>query len=507
MSSTRTPTGRRTVATAFIVTVALAGVSALAPEPPDASVQDTVPLPDCVSSLRQELPAHPQVTAQTFDLYTATAQDLRPLIDSSTRTQPEFQLAIWDYLARLADAERAARGRQMMQREAKALAAIEQRHGVDAAITVSVFGVETDYGRVAGRYPVVDATLSRACLNLKSAERKRHFFAALWLLQEGAVKPEQFKGSWAGAFGMTQFMPATFVSYMSDGGGAPPADIINSVPDALATTARYLRGLGWQPGLSWGVEVRVPAALMSANALEAEHGCLAQPMPTGACRRAAQWAAAGVTRVDGSPLLGDGPGGRLDPSANTALLMPAVPQGPAWIVTPNYHALWRYNRADAYALAIGLLSNSLRGAPPQRTAWPTDDPPLSRSELRELQTMLVARGHCAVQVDGAPGPTTSEAVRAEEGRLGWMATGRPGAKLLQALRAAGSGGAQDCALTAAASRMPAALSSAASEAAPPASGARPAPPPHAQSPGSAPSSPRLSAPPPTPPSDRSSSPS
>jgi glucose-6-phosphate 1-epimerase len=490
----------------------LAAATAFAPQLPGASAQEVVPLSECVAALRQELPAYSHVKPQTFDLYTGTAQDLRPLIDSSTRTQPEFQLAIWDYLARLASAERAERGRQMMQREGQALAAIEQRHGVEAATTVAVFGVETDYGRVAGRYPVVDATLSRACLNLKSAERKRHFFAALWLLQEGTVQLDQFKGSWAGAFGMTQFMPATFVHYMSDGDGAPAADIINSVPDALATTARYLRGLGWQPGLSWGVEVRVPAAVASMTALEAEHACLAQPRPTGRCKRAAEWAAAGVTRVDGGPLLGEGRAGRLDPSTPTALLMPAVPHGPAWIVTPNYHALWRYNRADAYALAIGLLSDSLRGAPPQRVAWPTDDPPLARNELRELQALLIARGHCAVQVDGAPGPMTSEAVRAEESRLGWMPSGRPGAKLLGALREAGLSEPHCAAIADAASLQgPGAAASAApvaSEAARPASAPqRPAPPPHAESPASAPSSPRLSVPPPAPPAGRSSSPS
>ena len=237
----------------FAVAFACAAGTALAPQPHGAAAQDDSSLAGCVVELRQELPASAHVRPETFDLYTRTAQDLRPQVDSATRTQPEFQLAIWDYLARLADAQRAARGRELMQREATALKAIDLRHGVDSATTVAVFGVETDYGRVAGRYPVVDATLSRACLNLKSAERKRHFFAALWLLQEGAVKPEQFKGSWAGAFGMTQFMPGTFVSYMSDGDGAPAADIINSVPDALATaTGRSQARVRWRPWSAHG---------------------------------------------------------------------------------------------------------------------------------------------------------------------------------------------------------------------------------------------------------------
>src|SRR5207248_7652169 len=164
--------------------------------------------------------------------------------------------------------------RELMQRQAGPLEAIAHRHGVDASTTVAVFGVETDYGRVSGGVPVVDATLSRACLNLKSSERKQHFFAALWLLQEGVVKRDEFKGSWAGAFGMTQFMPGTFARFMSDGDGTASADILHSVPDALATTARYLRGLGWVDSQPWGVEVKAPAPLGELNALEGDHACL-----------------------------------------------------------------------------------------------------------------------------------------------------------------------------------------------------------------------------------------
>ncbi|HEX6703122.1 MAG TPA: lytic murein transglycosylase [Albitalea sp.] len=398
------------------------------------------PLEGCIAALRQDLPRHPEVSTKTFDTHTREVQDLRPLIDNATRAQPEFQLPIWDYLARRADAQRVEQGRELMAREATALRVIGQRHGVDGATTVAVFGVETDYGRVGGTWPVVDATLSRACLNLKSAERKQHFFAALWLLQEGVVRREDFKGSWAGAFGMTQFMPATFVRHMSDGDGASAADIIHSVPDALATTARYLRGLGWSEGLPWGIEVKAPPALGAVSALEGEHGCLGEPTPGGRCRSVAQWAEAGLVRVDGSPLA-------LPPSTNAALMMPAGPQGPAWLVTPNYQAIWRYNRADAYALAIGLLSDALRGGPSQRVAWPTDDPGLSRAEFRELQSLLMRRGHCEMRVDGAEGPRTSAAVRAEEERLGWTPSGRGGGRLLAALRAEAPGDA--CAVMAA----------------------------------------------------------
>lgn len=402
-----------------------------------AAAQDAQPLSACIATLRQELPAHRDVSPQTFDAHTRAAQDLRPVIEAATRAQPEFRIAIWDYLARRVDAQRIEEGRELLRQEAAALDAIERRHGVDPATTVAVLGVETDYGRFVGRYPVVDATLSRACLNLASRERKQHFFDALWLLQEGVVRQEDFRGSWAGAFGMTQFMPGTFRQYLRDDAASPPSDIIGSRADALATTARYLRGLGWVAGRPWGVEVRVPSALASLNAPEGDHACLATPNGGGKCRTVQQWSQAGVTRADGLPLLQPA-STDLAPATRAALLLPAGAEGPAWLITPNYQAIWRYNRSDTYALAIGLLSDALRGAPPPRTAWPTDDPGLSRAEFRQLQQLLLARGHCEVVVDGSEGPRTGEAIRREETRLGWTASGRAGSKLLAALQAEGA---------------------------------------------------------------------
>jgi peptidoglycan hydrolase-like protein with peptidoglycan-binding domain len=108
--------------------------------------------------------------------------------------------------------------------------------------------------------------------------------------------------------------------------------------------------------------------------------------------------------------------------------------GPAWLITPNYQAVWRYNRADSYALAITLLADALRGAPPPRRRWPTDDGGLSRAEFREVQTLLAQRGHAGVAPDGLNGALTQAAVRAEETRLAWAETGRAGQKLLRALR-------------------------------------------------------------------------
>jgi lytic murein transglycosylase len=425
-------------------------------EPRDAG------LAPCVDALRKRLPEAPDVSARSFDQYTRAAQDLRPVIEAASAGQPEFQVPIWDYLTRRVDAERIADGRALLAAQSAALASIEKRHGVDGATAVAVFGIETDYGRVQGRYPVVDATLSRACLNLDSAERRRNFFAALWLLQEGHVEPGTFLGSWAGAFGQTQFMPATFKAYMDSATeGARRVDIVGSTPDALATTARFLAALGWRSGLPWGVEVTLPdAALQRFNAQESGHRCLERGQPQAQCRTLAQWAADGVKRADGSPLLADKDAPGWEAELRTALLMPAGADGPAWLITPNYQAIWRYNRADAYGLAIGLLADALRGAPPPRKAWPTDDPLLSRRDLKELQALLRARGHCEVQPDGRDGPRTVSAIRAEELRLELPDTGRSGSRILARLRQDGppaqEAAACDAAAAPSAATMPAA---------------------------------------------------
>ena len=123
------------------------------------------PLADCIAGLRASLADYAEgVRPDTFDRLTRDVQDLRPAIDAATRTQPEFVLPIWDYLARRVDARRIADGRAVLGQQAEALRGIEARHGVDPATVVAVFGIETDYGRVTGRHRVIDATLSRACL-------------------------------------------------------------------------------------------------------------------------------------------------------------------------------------------------------------------------------------------------------------------------------------------------------------------------------------------------------
>jgi Transglycosylase SLT domain/Putative peptidoglycan binding domain len=245
------------------------------------------------------------------------------------------------------------------------------------------------------------------------------------LLQQGLVQPDNFTGSWAGAFGLTQFMPATFVAHMASASGSGAVDIVGSTADALATTARYIASLGWSDGLRWAVEVAPPqGAARELIAAGSEHACLSGGT-TGKCRSVEQWAALGVRALDAATAL--------PPGTRAALLAPSGPDGPAWLVTRNYRAIWQYNRADAYALAIGLLSDALRGDAPMRSPWPTDDAGLSRAEVAAVQRELIRRGHGDVVADGYDGPRTRTAIKAEEALRGWQPTGRAGARIARAL--------------------------------------------------------------------------
>lgn len=424
--------------------------------PTAQALDEPLAWPACIDALRADLPRHPDITVATFDEHTRSAQDLRPPIDTATRTQPEFELPIWDYLDRLVSPQRIDTGRAILEREHAALQRIAAQHLVDPALLVAVLGVESDYGRVLGRYKVVDATLSRACLRLDSTDRRAQFFAALRLLQRGAVQPDRFSGSWAGAFGMTQFMPATHLRHMADGDGDGAIDTVASLPDALATTANYLHSLGWSNAMPWGIEVRAPERIAGElSSTQGEHACLSGARPDGRCRRLAEWDALGVRRIDGRPL-----GSAIDEWAglghatSTALLAPAGPKGPAWLVTSNFQAIWQYNRADAYALAIGLLASALRGEGGVVAAWPVDDParPLSRTGLLALQSLLRESGDCALDVDGYDGPMTRRAIREEERRRSLPETGRPTTTLLELLRNQPLPSRRDCRPAAAAAR-------------------------------------------------------
>ena len=365
----------------------------------------------CLAGLRSEAAAK-GVSGATFDRAMAGVEPDMKVIEAMNN-QPEFKTPIWDYLGTLVDEEKVAEGRAMMRQHASTLAAAEQRFGVDRHTIAAVWGVESDFGKAKGRWPLVQALATGACL----APRRNAFFkgeliSTLQIIQRGDVRADRLTGSWAGAFGHTQFIPSTYLRLGVDGDGDGRRDLVDSIPDALHSTANFMDKAGWVTGATWGYEVRVPRSYSGATGRNPK-------------RPVSHWAGQGIVKFDGSALNGTG---------NAGLLMPAGRNGPAFLVFKNYDAAFSYNGADSYALAISLLSDRLRGRPGVQGQWPTDDLPLSREQRRELQRLLIARGYNVGEPDGAVGSLTRAAIKDVEGKIGMEPTGRPGEKVLRALK-------------------------------------------------------------------------
>lgn len=368
----------------------------------------------CLSELR----AHAEREGISTAVFDRTMRGIEPdpKIIELMNSQPEFKTPIWDYLTFLVDPEKVTEGRGLMRRYDAVLRAAEQRFGVDRHAIAAVWGVESDFGKSFGKWSLPQSLSTLAC----TAPRRREYFrgelmATLKIVQRGDLAPEKLRGSWAGAFGHTQFMPSTYLRLAVDGDGDGRRDLVDSVPDALFSTANYLAKSGWVTGAPWGYEVSIPKGYSGAS---------------GRTRKMAlsHWASAGVRRLDGQPLSGSGAAG---------LLLPAGADGPAFLVFKNYDAAYSYNGADSYALAISLLSDRLKGLPGIQTPWPTDDAGLTRAERRELQVMLTRRGYDVGEPDGAIGAKTREAIADFQTRNGLTRDGRAGQRVYNALKRGG----------------------------------------------------------------------
>ncbi len=366
----------------------------------------------CLDGLRPQAAAV-GIRGETFDRHLAGVEP-DPTVLESLDFQPEFRTPIWDYLAGLVDEERVADGRALLSEHADLLARVEATYGVDPETVVAVWGVESNFGRTFGKRPLLVSLATLSCAGRRQPFFRGELFATLRLLQSGDLRPDGLVGSWAGAFGHTQFMPSTYARIAVDFDGDGRRDLVGSIPDALASTANYLKRSSWRTGQPWGREVILPEGFDSS----ASGRQVRRPLSS--------WLARGVKAAGGPALVGG--------EQPAALLLPAGPSGPAFLVHRNFDAIYSYNAAESYALAIAHLSDRLRGGSDFSTAWPTDDAGLSRLERRELQALLLARGHDIGEIDGMIGSRSREALKLEQARLGQPADGRAGQRILKALR-------------------------------------------------------------------------
>jgi lytic murein transglycosylase len=367
----------------------------------------------CLESLWPQA-ARRGVTRRVFEASTASlTPDLRimDLLDA----QPEFTKAIWDYLDVLVTDARIARGRELLARYGNVFDAVERAYGVDRYVLAAIWGVETNYGTLGGDKPVLRSTATLACIGRRQAYFRDEFLDTLEIIQRGDIRPDRLVGSWAGAFGPTQFMPSAFKRYAVDFDGDGRRDVISSVPDLLASTANNLKKDGWVPGETWGYEVVVPATLDFRLADRA------RSLPL------REWQRLGVARPHGLAFP--------HPDAEAFLLVPAGIQGPGFLMLHNFRVIMRYNPAEAYALAIGHLADRLRGGGPFVQHWPRYERVLSRAERLQLQEELARRGFDVGEPDGRLGARTRDAIRDFQARIGHVPDGFASAGLLQQLMA------------------------------------------------------------------------
>lgn len=378
----------------------------------DAIRQAAANFNNCVASMWPAA-ARRGVTPANFQRFTANlVPDLR-IMDLMDQ-QPEFTKSVWDYLDVLVNDTRIAKGREILAKYKPQFDAVEKAYGVDRYIIASIWGVESNYSTQGGDRPVLNSTATLACIGRRQNYFKEEFLSALEILNRGDLTPDEMVGSWAGAFGPTQFMPTVYKKLAVDFDGDGRRDAVSDVADLIASTSNKLKKDGWQSGETWGYEVVVPRGFNYLLADRAKNYTLAQ------------WQQLGLHRPDGKPFP--------HPNEKAFLLMPAGADGPGFLMLPNFRAILRYNPAESYALAIGHFADRLRGGQPFVQQWPSGDRVLSRDERYELQQLLAQRGFYKGQPDGNLGSDTRKALRSFQVSVGAPADGYASSTVLDRLR-------------------------------------------------------------------------
>ena len=367
---------------------------------------------NCIAGLWSDA-ARRGITRANFERFTSGLRPDLSIMDKLD-AQPEFTKAPWDYLDLLVSDDRIAHGRELLAQYAPTFAAVERAYGVDRYIVAAIWGVESNYGTLSGDRPVIRSTATLACVGRRRDFFREEFLSTLEILQRGDVPPDRLVGSWAGAFGPTQFMPTTFKRYAVDFDGDGRRDVVDSIPDVIASTANNLKMDGWVPGQTWGYEVALPR---NFNYLLADSS---RQMTV------RQWQSLGVRRADSQAFP--------RPEDRAFLLLPAGARGPAFLMLKNFSVIMKYNPAEVYALAIGHLADRMRGGAPFVQGWPRDERVLTLDERYQMQQLLARRGFAIGEADGLIGPRTRLAIRDFQASIGQIPDGFASSDVLDRLR-------------------------------------------------------------------------
>lgn len=329
------------------VAVMTAGLAAQSP-PPVAPVATPPPFAEWLAALRAEAIGR-GIAAELVDRAFADVEPVEQILERD-RTQTEFALDLEAYLKRRLTPETIRLARQMHTRHRAVLRRVEAKYGVSSRVVVSVWGLESNFGRFAGVRPTIPALVTLAYDRRRGPMFREELFHALEIVSRGDIPLEKLKGSWAGALGQPQFMPSSYVAYAQDFDGDGAKDIWSSHADVFASIAFYLQKHGWRAGEAWGREVKVPPVLKAATLAipRRQEGCRARRLMTEP-RPLTAWRQMGLRTT----------ANRLLPRSRMAASM-ALAGTRTFLLYNNYEALLGYNCSHSYALSVGLLADRVR---------------------------------------------------------------------------------------------------------------------------------------------------
>jgi lytic murein transglycosylase len=307
--------------------------------------------------------------------------------------QAEFVQTPADYLKEANIARLAEKGKKLAAAHRATLAAIEQKYGVPGHVLLAIWGRETDFGGYRLPKNGITVLATQAYYGKRKDMFRQELLYAFKMLEEGHIKLADMKSSWGGAMGLTQFLPSEFYKFAVDFDGDGKKDIWNSVPDALASAAQQLVGKGWQRGMHWAFEVRIP------KDVDCTLGIPEVTQPLG------EWLARGY-----APAYGRRPSPE-ERSAPASLLLPEGTYGPAFLTLKNYYVIKEYNFSDLYVLFVGHLSDRILDPRGFETPW-SKDAQLRTNQVETMQRTLTRIGLYKDKIDGKAGMLTRSALGA-----------------------------------------------------------------------------------------------
>ena len=394
-----------------ILILSLAFTALLAPKA-FAACQSPTAFGSWLQSFKKEAVAQgisPGVVSEALDGLTYD-----PSVIARDRGQSVFAQTFLQFSDRMVNNNRLGMGSALLKKNAATFARIEQQYGVPGPVLVGFWGLETDFGKVMGNMETLRSLATLAFDCRRPDEFKEQLLDALRVIQRGDLTPPEMRGPWAGEVGQFQFVPSVYYKYAVDFDGDGRRNLISNTPDALASAANYLDGLGWKPGQPWLEEVVVPANLPWDQA----DVTIKKPRLF--------WAQHGVTYRNGKPVPAD--------NMPAGLLLPMGRNGPAFLAYPNFDVYLQWNQSLVYSATAGYYATRLAGAP-QLSRGNGQLDPLSLADAKEVQQLLARRGFDVGKIDGVIGAQSRDAIRTMQIKFGLPADGYPSQELLEHLRA------------------------------------------------------------------------